>query len=76
MRCAEGEGGLSAGPKIGLESIRDARVSLRQVVLKRTYKLLVIFSTLSTGHAYQSSRTRSGMVCQLTRSRLRFRRRR
>jgi hypothetical protein len=76
MRCAEGEGRLSAGPKVGLEGIRDAGVSLRQVVLKRTYKLSVSFSHSVRVIAYQSSRTRSGTVCQLTRSRLRFRRHR
>lgn len=41
MRCAEGEGRLSAGAEVGLEGVRDAGVSLRQVVLKRTWKLLV-----------------------------------
>lgn len=54
MRCAEGEGRLSVGPKVGLEGIRDAGVSLRQVVLKRTYKLSVSFSQSEYGLLHTS----------------------
>lgn len=37
VRRAEREGGLAIGTEVGFEGVPDAGVSLRQVVLKRTY---------------------------------------
>ena len=76
--CAQGEGGLAEGAKVGFEGVPDAGVVLRKVVLRRTCTVVrtKLLCSQTSSDAYQSSRTRSETGSQLTQPKLQFRTRR